>query len=87
MNTYSVTRLSDVPANVRKQVRDEVIAAFEGGMDVSVQLEKMYYSDDTDETMLYGVYVESPEWVANYYQNGGQWEYCSTFSMDIEITD
>ena len=83
MNTYSVTKLSDVPVESREQVREEVISAFHDGMDVSVQLETIYYGDDTSETSLYGVYSNTPEWEANYYQSGGQWSYTSTFNMDV----
>ena len=87
MNTYAVTKLSDVPAESRKQVRDEVIAAFADGMNVSVRLETIYYPDGTDETVFDGVYSNTIEWVDNYYQNGGQWSYSSTFSMDVELDE
>lgn len=31
--------------------------------------------DGDGYTYLYGVYVNTPEWVADYYQNGGTWGY------------
>lgn len=82
MNTYEVTALRDVPEQYRSLVKEEVLAAFEEGLLVSVQLQDIDYGDEDSETQLYGVYTKTPEEVDNYNQSGGLWGYSSSFEMD-----
>lgn len=77
MNTYNVTKLSEVPTQYQTQVKEEVSFALNEGLLVSVQLETF-----NDEPELYGVYCNTPEWVADYYSSGGTWAYSETFAFD-----
>ena len=77
MNTYSVTRITDVPKGYQDQVAEEVISAFSDSLCVSVQLQVI----DEEYTELYGVYTKTEDEVADYYNSGGTWAYTSIFEI------
>jgi hypothetical protein len=77
MNTYSVTKITDVPEEYQDQVAEEVIDAFAAGLCVSVQLQVI----DEDYIELYGVYTKTEAEVADYYNSGGTWAYTSIFEI------
>ena len=39
-----------------------------------------------EEVYLYGMYDNTPEWVSDYYQNGGLWEYSHPAELLAEFT-
>ena len=73
--TRTVNTIRHIPDQDQSEVIEACKAAIREGNLVSVQVQDHSYGDH-EETVLYGVYANTVDWVEQYYRSGGIWEYC-----------
>jgi hypothetical protein len=74
MYTYEASHITEVPFGYQAEVIALVTKAMEENLLITVQLQTLYYNDETIVD-LYGVYALNEQEVENYNENGGLWYY------------
>lgn len=78
-DTFGARSLQDVPERFRDDVAEEALKAKNEGLLMCVRLQTIDYGDEVPEleTVIYGVYTNTEEWVEDYERSGGVWGYSS----------